>query len=162
MREPSKLLLNGHLYFWGPLPRCCDAPAPLASAQIAKLGDKLDQCARLPDWRLERQDAEVMYQVALRDRMWHLLRKLELSKQTPRYQDAKRLRDEVDQAQFELITAITARELLDARAALELAQGRHKISTRKYFASRRQAEADEGAGKNLVTLRGVTYRRPRQ
>ncbi|QPF91481.1 hypothetical protein [Bradyrhizobium commune] len=156
-----KILLNSHLYDWGIPPRRYDVPAPLKASQIAKLGDMLDKCARLPDWNLERQDAEVMYHAALRDRMWHALRKFEVSKQTPRRKDDRLLRDEIRDAQFELDLAITARELLDARAALELAHGRQKIATRKYFAARRQAEADERVGKNLVTFRGVTYHRPR-
>ncbi|UGX93689.1 hypothetical protein G6321_00050305 [Bradyrhizobium barranii subsp. barranii] len=162
MHKPPKILLNAHVYSWGTLPHGYDALTPLKPAQIAKLGDALDECAGRPDWSLERQDAEVMYQAALRDRMWHLLRKFEFSKQTPKHKEAKRLNAEIDDAQFELDMAITARELLDARAALELARGRHKISTLKYFAARRLAEADERAGKNLVMLRGVTYRRPRQ
>ncbi|MCK1523054.1 hypothetical protein [Bradyrhizobium sp. 17] len=157
----SKILINAHLYTWGIPPHRYEAPTLLTSAQIAKLGDTLDKSAGLPDWSSARQDAEVLYQVALRDRMWHVLRKFELSKQTPRYMEAKRLSAEIDDAQFALDTAITARELLDARAALELARGQHKLLTRKYFAGRRQRAADERAGKNLVTLRGVTYRRPR-
>ncbi|QOZ79924.1 hypothetical protein XH83_33815 [Bradyrhizobium sp. CCBAU 53351] len=94
--------------------------------------------------------------------MWHALRKFELVKTPPRRDDVARARDEADDAEFELRLAITARELLDATAAFELAQGRYEIAKRKYSASRRRARADELAGKNLITLRGMVFHRTKK
>lgn len=146
---------------WG-LPRDFDPPKPLRAAEIARLGNALDDYEGAPSWRIARCDAEVDYLNAVRDRMWTEIRKFERRKRAPSFRDGQRLRAEIVEAQCRLDQASTAREVCDARAALELARCRFEISTRKYFAARRQAEADERAGKNLVTLRGVTYRRPRQ
>ena len=133
-------------HMWGRPPHCYELPAPLRKREIAKLGDALDECEGLPDWRPESQDAEIQYQAALRDRRWHALRKFELTKTTPRRDDVARAGAEIADAEFEVRTAITARELLDAQAAFETALGRYEIAKRKYSASRRRAKADERAG----------------
>jgi hypothetical protein len=141
------------------LPRDFDPPKPLRGAQIARLGDTLDEFEGVPPWRIARYDAEVEYLVAVRDRTWAEIRKFERLKRAPSFRDGQRMRAEIIEAQCQLDNAVTAREICDARAALELARCRFEISQRKYRQARRQAKADERAGKNIVTLRGIAFRR---
>lgn len=141
---------------WG-LPGDFDPPKPLRAAEIARLGDTLDEFEGAPPWRIARSDAEIDYLNAVRDRTWTEIRKFERRKRAPSFRDGQRLRAEIVEAQCRLDQASTAREVCDARAALELARCRFEISQRKYRQSRRQAEADERAGRNIVTLRGMTF-----
>ncbi|MET4045349.1 hypothetical protein ABIC03_007081 [Bradyrhizobium sp. RT6a] len=141
------------------LPRDFDPPKPLRAAQIARLGDALDELEGAPPWRLARGDAEIDYLNAVRDRTWAKIRKLERLKRVSSFKDGQLMKAEVTDAQCRLDRACTAREICDARAALELTRCRFEISQRKYRQSRRPAFAGERADKNIITLRGMAFRR---
>ncbi|MCK1346026.1 hypothetical protein [Bradyrhizobium sp. CW11] len=145
---------------WG-LPRDFDPPKPLRAAQIARLGDALDEFEGAPPWRVARSDAQIDYLNAVRDRTWAKIRKLERLKSVPPFKDGPLMKAEITHAQCRLDRACTAREICDARAALELTQWRFEISQRRYREARRRAVAGERADKNIITLRGMAFRRDR-
>lgn len=142
------------------LPANYDPPKPLRAAQIARLGDILDEFEAAPPWSIARCDAETDYLTAVRDRAWFQIKKLEAAKRVPSWGDGQRLRSEITDAQCRLDEASTARELCDARAELQVARCAFEIAQRKYRQAGLQAEADDRAGRNIVTLRGRAFRRP--
>ncbi|MET4216958.1 hypothetical protein ABIB00_002155 [Bradyrhizobium sp. LB14.3] len=134
-------------------------PKPLRAAQIARLGDTLDEFESAPPWSIARGDAEADYLVAVRDRAWFRMKKLETAKCAPSWRDGQRLRSEITDALCRFDEASTARELCDARAGLQVARCAFEVAQLKYRQARRRAETDERAGKNIVTLRGKAFRR---
>lgn len=144
------------------LPRDYDPPKPLRSKQIARLGDRLDEFESAPAWPPAQYDAQVEYLTATRDRAWFEIKKFQNLKRVPSQRDGQRLRAELVNALCRLDEAKTAREFCDARAAVLLADSKFQIAERKHLEARRQARADERAGKNIVTLRGMTFRRGRR
>ena len=153
------------------LPDNYEPPKPLRAAEMARLGDALDEVESLPDWRSDKHDAERDYITALRDRVWFEVRKAQRVKRVPSRRDGLRLNERrIETAmRYEELAAsvaagkrwllretramlgvadsnVTARELCDACAEMALTESKFKIAQRKFRDAKRQTEADKRTG----------------
>ena len=113
---------------------------PLRAKEIARLGDVCDEAEKLPTWCMCRDEAILEYYLAIRDKIWFEIAKLQRIKKVPTQAEGLRLRDARAEAwdAFETIKDTgSLRDVINARGALALAEARFEIGQRKFHERQR-------------------------